>query len=158
MAEEPKPEKPKTTLGYLNEKRKDAVKYIGNTQLVNATRRNVVALKRTFTDGNLDKDDDKEANDEPISQTLVGDIYHMFKTFMDIINGILSIPFVSPILFCIFAILFGIVFFNINIFYNGPTNKSVFVGYCVFAWIVMFLVLIVICQLIHSFRRQTMIA
>jgi uncharacterized membrane protein YvlD (DUF360 family) len=151
-------EAPKTTLGYLKGKGKAAIDYIGHTKLVNPVRRNVLALKRSLMDDSLDKDTDKETEEEAISQTLIGSIYGILKFIIDVIYGFLTIPYVSEIGFGFFALVFGVMFYSANISYNGNTNKSVFVGYCVFAWIVMFLVLIVICQLIHSFRRQTMIA
>jgi hypothetical protein len=155
-------EEPETTLGYLKDTGKAAIDYIGHTKLVNPVRRNLVALKRSLTDGNIDKEDDDEDSDDdenkirngPISETFVGSLFIIFKFVSDIFREFLSIPFVSEIGFFIFAIIFGIVFYRSNISYNGNNNISVFMGYCVFAWIIMFLIVIFICQLLHIFRTK----
>jgi ABC-type transport system involved in multi-copper enzyme maturation permease subunit len=43
----------------------------------------------------------------------------------------------SAIFFIVFAILFGLIFFYTNINVNGPTRPTMFVGYCVWAWIAL---------------------
>jgi hypothetical protein len=160
-------EEPETTStsGYLKDKSKAAIDYIGHTKLVNPVRRNLLALKRGLTDGILDKEDDNEDDSEdsddenkkrngPISETLIGSIFKILKFVSDLFREFLNTPFVSEIGFFIFAIVFGIVFYRSNISYNGNTNTSVFMGYCVFSWIITFLIIIFICQLLHIFRTK----
>ena len=51
---------------------------------------------------------------------------------------------------CIFLILlFGFIFFYANISINGNTKSSIFAGYCIWAWILL-ISLILILRILHS--------
>jgi len=62
------------------------------------------------------------------------DIYNSFKTLT--INTTSS-EFLTSFVFIIGALIFGFIFFYTNINVNGKTRPTMFVGYCVWAWITM---------------------
>jgi len=62
------------------------------------------------------------------------DIYNSFKTLTEKTT---SSEFLMGIIFIIGALIFGFIFFYANINANGKTRPTMFVGYCVWAWITM---------------------
>jgi hypothetical protein len=62
------------------------------------------------------------------------DIYNSIKTLTTITA---SSEFLTTFVFIIGALIFGFIFFYTNINANGRTRPTMFVGYCVWAWITM---------------------
>lgn len=62
------------------------------------------------------------------------DIYNNFKI---LITKTASSEFLTSFIFIIGALIFGFIFFYANINTNGITRPTMFVGYCVWAWITM---------------------
>jgi len=62
------------------------------------------------------------------------DIYNNFKTLTAKTS---SNEFLMSFIFIIGALIFGFIFFYTNINVNGKTRPTMFVGYCVWAWITM---------------------
>jgi len=140
----------KTNIGYFKNKAIKTANYIKNSTVGKAAglvltpvKENILAIKNNFTG----------EEDAVLSKTLFGQLYLMFRGFLDVILSFLSIPYVSETLFFIFAIIFGFAFYSSNITKNGYTNVSVFTGYCMWAWIFLFLIVIVINRLIKFIKK-----
>jgi len=58
-----------------------------------------------------------------------------------------SSTFFMTACFVIFALCFGFAFFYTNIRINGHTSETLFVGYCVWAWITILCVILILRQL-----------
>jgi len=58
-----------------------------------------------------------------------------------------SSTFLMTAIFVIFALCFGFAFFYTNININGHTSETLFVGYCVWAWITILCAILILRQL-----------
>ena len=61
-----------------------------------------------------------------------------------------SIPIAAISIF--FMLLFGFMFFYANISMNGNSKPSIFIGYCVWGWIAL-VSLVLIIRILHSLVR-----
>ena len=69
------------------------------------------------------------------------DIFNSSKTLTAKMS---SSEFLMSIIFIICAIIFGFIFFYTNINANGRTRPTMFVGYCVWAWIAMLCAILIL--------------
>lgn len=105
---------------------------------VKAVKENVLAIKDNFTGKNNGRG----------STTIIGSLYNILLSMIQVIMSVFRPPGVAEISFFVFAILFGFIFFQATVAKIGNNNLSQFTGYCMWAWIFLLLAVIVINRLI----------
>jgi hypothetical protein len=118
---------------YFQSIGKSAAHSIGKT--LSPVKENILAIKDNFT-GNV--------NETRRATTIFGALYNILLSIIDMITSLFQPPGVAQIAFFIFAILFGFIFYSANTSKMGNNNVSQFVGNCMWAWIFLLLILIVI--------------
>jgi hypothetical protein len=105
---------------------------------INSVKENVLAIKDNF----MGKDNGRG------STTIIGSLYNILLSIIDLIMSLFRPPGVAEISFIVFAILFGFIFFQATVAKIGNNNISQFTGYCMWAWIFLLLIIIVVNRLI----------
>jgi hypothetical protein len=79
---------------------------------------------------------------------------HPDYDFIKNLTGFLQIPFFYTALIIGFMLLFGLVFYMANISTNGLSKQTLFTGYCMWVWIILLSVVLLINYLLSYFRPE----